>query len=254
MKKIIRRSALVTAAFTLALLQACGGGGGGGSDSGSGAATASAEGLWEGIASSRGNALDISLVVLENGRYYGVYSQNGDAYGLLEGNGSVAGGTFSSSNGRDYPFGDLVYTPFTLTAALTPKVSIGGTAQYSSFQATFNATYDTSYDTAVNLASLAGTYTGSAGTLQGVEDVTLVVASSGSFIGTSSTGCVLSGTMVPRSAGKAVLDLTVTFDAATCGESLTVTGIAGQSETNGLVFAATLADRSDAFYGVAFKP
>jgi hypothetical protein len=81
-----------------------------------------------------------------------------------------------------------------------------------------------------------------------------VVASSGNFTGSTSTGCNVSGSFVPRTAAKLVLNLTVNFDAATCGGSaFTVRGAAGYTVANGLVFAGTRADRSDAFFGVATK-
>ena len=51
----------------------------------------------------------------------------------------------------------------------------------------------------------------------------------------------------------ATFNLTVSYDQATCGTAITVSGIAGQSGTNGIVFAATRADRSNAFFGVATK-
>ena len=250
MKNIVRRSALATAALTLTLLQACGGGG---SDSGSGSSAAGAEGAWEGTASSNGTSLDLSLVVLSNGHYYGVYSQGGAAYGLLEGNGSASGSTFTSSNGRDFPFGNGAYVPFTLSAGFTPKATISGTSQYSGFAATFTAAYDAGYEVPASLAAVAGSYSGSAGTLLGVSDVSITVSTSGAITATDTSGCQVSGTLTPRNSTTATFNLTVSYDQATCGTAITVSGIAGQSGTNGLVFAATRADRSNAFFGVATK-
>jgi len=249
MKNIVRRRTLAIATLALTLLQACGGGGGGGS----GSSAAGAEGAWEGTASSNGTALDLSLVVLSNGHYYGVYSQDGAAYGLLEGNGSASGSTFTSSNGRDFPFGSGAYVPFTLSAGFTPKTSINGTAQYSGFAATFTATYDAGYEVPASLTAVAGVYSGSAGSLLGVSDVGITINSSGAITATDTSGCQLSGTLTPRNGTTATFNLTVRYDQATCGTDITVSGIAGQSGTNGIVFAATRADRSNAFFGVATK-
>ena len=63
------------AAVALALLQACGGGGGGSkSDTESGSTASSPEGTWSGTAVSRGSNYDVTLVVLEDGHYCGVYA------------------------------------------------------------------------------------------------------------------------------------------------------------------------------------
>lgn len=241
------------AAAALATLQACGGGGGGGSKSSPPAANSSPEGSWSGTAASRGNTLDVVMVVLENGQYYGVYAQGGSAYGLLEGTGATSGANFSSSNGRDFPFGDTTFAPFSLSATFTPKQSISGTAQYSSFASTFSVNYDIGYDTPASLNAVAGSYSGSVGSLAGTSTVNLTIDTSGALTGTTSTGCQVSGTLAPRNSTTAVFNLTVHYDLATCGTGITVTGIAGKSGAQGLVFAATLADRSDAFYGLATK-
>jgi hypothetical protein len=140
-----------------------------------------------------------------------------------------------------------------LTSTFTPKQSISGTAQYSSFASTFNVNYDIGYDTPASLSAIAGTYSGSAGSLAGTSTVNLTIDSSGALVGTTSTGCQVSGTLVPRNSTAAVFNLTVHYDFATCGTGMTVLGIAGQSGSQRLVFAATLADRSDAFFGLATK-
>lgn len=243
------------AAVALALLQACGGGGGGSkSDTDNGSTASSPEGTWSGTAVSRGSNYDVTLVVLEDGHYYGVYASGGVAQGLLEGDGSTSSSTFSSSNGRDFPFGNQEYAPFTLSANFTTKQSISGSAQYSGFNATFNGSYDASYDTPASLTDIAGTYSGSAGSLEGASDVVLSIMASGSFTGITSTGCRVSGSLSPRSGGKAVFNLAVTYDSATCGTGITVRGVAGKSGSRGLVFAATNSDRSDALYGFVTQP
>ena len=241
------------AAAVLATLQACGGGGGG-SESSALVADSSPEGAWGGTALSNGETLDIVLVVLENGQYYGVYAQGGAAYGLLEGTGTGSRTSFSSSNGRDFGFGELDFSPFSLMATFTPKLSISGSANYSDFTSTFSANYDSTYETAASLSAIAGSYSGSAGSLEGNSTFNLTIDSSGALAGTTSTGCQVSGTLSPRNSTTAVFNLTVTYNSATCDTGVTVKGIAGRSGPEGLIFAATLPDRSDAFYAVASRP
>jgi hypothetical protein len=246
MKKALPTLALVA----LSLLSACGGGGGGGDSP----AAATAEGLWSGSGTSNGTSFDVGLVILDDGTFYAVYSVGGSAVGLLQGVGATSGDAFGSASGRDFPFGGGTYTPFTLQSRFATRTSISGTAQGAGFNATFNAVYDASYDAPVNLADVAGAYSGSAGTLSGASGVSLVVAVDGSFSGISAEGCRVNGRFAPRAADKAVLNMSLTFDAPTCGTGASVTGVAGRSGSRGLTFAATLPDRSDAFYGLVTKP
>lgn len=249
---------LVSAAAlaTLALLAGCGGGGG---DAGSsGAATASPQGIWTGRATVSGSTLDVTLVVLDDGTYYGLYGTGGTSNGLIQGSGTVAADKFTSSNGRDYAFGAGTAAGFALSATFAAKNSINGTATYPapvSASAAYALTYDATYDTAASLATLAGSYTGSLGSLDGVGAVTLTIASTGAYTATTALGCKVSGSLTPRGT-TSLFNMSIVLDAATCGGAVNTNGIAGLTGTTGksLAFAAVLADRSDAVFGVASKP
>jgi hypothetical protein len=248
---------LVSAAAlaTLALLAGCGGGGDAGS---SGAAQSSPQGIWTGRATVSGSALDVTLVVLDDGTFYGLYGTGDTSSGLIQGSGTVAADKFTSSNGRDYAFGAGSAAGFSLSAAFVAKSSINGTATYPApvnASAAYALNYDATYDTATSLANLAGSYTGTLGSLDGVSAVTLTIASTGAYTATTALGCKVSGSLTPRGT-TSLFNMSIVLDAATCGGAVNTNGIAGLTGTTGksLAFAAVLADRSDAVFGVASKP
>jgi hypothetical protein len=107
----------------------------------------------------------------------------------------------------------------------------------------------------VTLSAVAGTYSGSFGTLAGVDTGTMQILASGAVNATTRLGCKLSGSISPRGS-TSVLNLSLTFDQATCGTNQTLSGIAGLTGSTGkqLTFGLVLPDRSDAALGVMSKP
>lgn len=205
---------LVTSA---ALLAGCGGGGGGGSDSPSTPPPANAaEGVYEGDIS---NGLEHNTLVLENGQYYSLYGETINnvfyVYGFIQGTGTANNGSFSSTDLRDYVSSGEVVSGI-LSASYTPDVSFNGSIKEGSSTVTFTgaplqgATYN--YKTSANLSNIVGAWNMTS--LQG-EAVTLNIGSSGSFTG-SSGGCSFSGTLAPRSTGKNVFNVSLTFGGSPC--------------------------------------
>lgn len=255
LKCLPRRAAMVLGVM---LVQACGGGG---DDPAEPPApppvTATPEGLWTGTATSAGGSTDVLLVVLGDGSYWAVYSQADAALGILQGTGTVDGTAFASADGRDYAFGLGVASGFSLASTFTPKTRIAGTTTYAPPAAgtvSFTVSYDNSYETPVTLAALAGTYTGMIGSLDGVGEVQLTVADTGGFTGVTNLGCRVSGNFTAR--GSAIVNMTASLDAATCGTAFTFNGVAGLGGAEGrtLILAAVTPDRSAAVYGAATRP
>lgn len=272
---------LIGALLTSTLLGACGGGGGGGatvsastgSDSsgnlgssgsinvgnnnGNGSGNsgpvqlASAEGIYEGsISNGRSNL----TLILENDQYYSIYGRTLNGLflveGLVQGNGTSSNGSYTSSDLRDFYINDTPITG-TLTASYVPAVRISGSTTENNVTVTFTgqalSLSNYLYNSAPSLANITGNW--SLNTLDG-RLVSVSIANTGAFTG-SSDGCAYSGTIAPRSSGKNVFDVNVSYGPAPCAlAGQTVSGIAVDFVTgNGkrqLVVATVNPSRSNA--------
>lgn len=209
---------LVSVAFA-ALLTACGGGGEDESvpNAPTPATTASAEGLWQGTTSS---GRTVRTLVLDDGSYWSLYSgvnAPGIISGVVQGTGSVMGGSFSSPSARDFNIEMGTVSDATLSTSFTSKQSFNGAFNYlaPTTTVTFTSAYRAAYDQVPILASLAGTYAGTSATRSGTETVKLTVSATGAVVGTSSDGCQFAGTAAPRKKGN-VFDVSLTFKSGSC--------------------------------------
>ena len=195
-----------------ALLVACGGGGS------SSVANVSAEGAWSGSSSS-GNNFD--LLVLENGDYYSIFGTlSGGALlvsGFDKGSSSMSGSTFSA-NITEYNSSGT--TTGTVNATVVAGISISGSATNTAGTAkiTFSATplsasYSSyNYNTAPVNSDVFGNWSG---TLLDGTSAAISISSSGGITG-SNAGCSFAGTALPRSSGKNVFDMNLTFGPSPC--------------------------------------
>jgi hypothetical protein len=242
---------LLVVAFAVS---ACGGGGGSTPTAPTPAGTA--EGLWNGTTSSGRTATGLFL---DDGTYWVVYSSVGNSAviaGAAQGNGTSSNGTFSSSNGIDFNLEGLGVNGFTLTGSYTAKSKLNGTITYASNTTyTFNATYNTDYDLTPSLATIAGTYTGSAATLGGVEFATVTISGTGAISGRSASGCTFTGTASTRAKGN-VYNVSVTFGGGVCSNGTdTVTGVGYfDAKTKQIIAAALNSGRTNGFLAEATKP
>ena len=163
------------------------GGCSGGNDSNSPPAPApiasSAEGLYSG---STDTNRTITNVVLDDGTYYSFYSVPANPAliaGLVQGNGTSNNGSFTSSNAKDFNLEGPGVLNATIAANYAERQSLNGSISYPGPSVTtFTSTYDTAYDMTPPLASLAGTYTGQAGSsAQGVQSATVTVTTTGAL-------------------------------------------------------------------------
>lgn len=204
---------------SLTLLVACGGGGG---------TSVSAEGLWRGTTST---GYSIDVLVLDNNQFWSMFgnrNNNGSlsVIGFDQGSGRVIGSTFSGS------FLETLHTGMTdtgtITATTVANTSLNGSASYSNgTTSTFNLAppTNTSYDynAAANPATIQGNWSGSSlsGAIASID-----VSPNGSMTGTSN-GCSFTGTVTPRTSGKNVFDVSMTFGASPCAlPNQTATGMA----------------------------
>ena len=201
------------------------GGCGGGGDSGPAPAQApaqpppsastSAEGLYSGSMNTNRTVL---AVVLDDGTYYFFYSVPANPNliaGVIQGNGTSTNGTFTSVNTKDFNAEGFGVLDPTISASYAARQSLGGSLTYPGTSVTFTSVFNPAYDLAPSLASLAGTYTGQAGSAGGVQPATVTITSTGGFTGVEADGCVITGTATPRVRGN-LFDFSATFGAAPC--------------------------------------
>ena len=146
---------------------------------------------------------------------------------------------------------------FTLAGTYTAKSQLGGTLTYTGGTTNiFTSTYDTDYDLTPSLATIVGTYSGEAATVDSGPEATIVtIATGGAITGASASGCNFTGTVSTHAKGN-VYDVSVTFNGGACTNGTsTVTGvayfIAAQKE---LVSTALNSGRTNGFLFLGTKP
>lgn len=208
-----------------------------------------AEGFWSGPAST-GN--DVSLVVLENGETWGVYSNSGVIVGALYGS-TTSSGTTLSGSGSDFNILARTVTPGTYSGTFAARNTIRITTSIGSV---FNGVYGAAYDTAASLTSVTGNFSGSAVTAATGPSTVNVGISSLGVISIVDGGCTAAGTAAPRSTGKNVFNVSLTFTGATCvlGNGAVTTGVGYYDVVNKqLLVMALNAAKTDGFIYLANK-
>ncbi len=255
------------AACCASFLTACGGGGANDTQP---ETVPHPEGRYDGSSPSTGRG-GVALV-LGARSYWLFYSAPGNAAllgGLVQGDitaSSVAG--FQSANVRDFNYEGLGTSFGTASASVVRKASIDATVIYSGgTAANFVGAYNATFEQTPSLATIAGTYTGTAATVAtGRQASTGTISADGHFSG-SSGGCISTGTVAPRPAaddsgsaspryGGNAYDFTVTFGGAPCYYAgQTFTGVAlYDADTKSILAAAPNAARTDAAAFAGTKP
>ncbi len=195
-------------------------------------------------------------VVLETGAFYFVYANTTtNAFGLIQGAATASHGTLQSDNARTFDITGKAAIDTPVLAGYNERNSVQGaiytsTAKQSSIK--FNVLYDAAYERPVSLSSVAGTYSGAAGSTKGSETTAFSIGQDGAIKGTGLSGCTFSGTATPHG-NKDFLDAAITFGPAPCSyPGATVTGVVFFSDSR-ILAALTLPDRSDAFVVAATK-
>lgn len=220
-----------------ALVAACGGGSGGGGGGSGSVANQDPQGIWNGTSSA---GFNISSLVLENGEFYTMFSRNGLAYGIDYGTGTVSGSTISGSLQEFYIPNNSV-TSGSISASFVPKSTLNGSASYANgTSTTFTTTYNSSYDTPASLSTLTGNYVG---TYYTGANVRLSIASNGVVSGgATNADCSITGSATPRSSGKNVYNMSLTFSGTQCAPAPGTgvqTGVAVLGQANGQTYIYT---------------
>ena len=104
----------------------------------------------------------------------------------------------------------------TISTNYAARQFLNGSITYSGASpVTFTSSYNTAYDTTPTVASLAGVYTGSAGSSGGVQTATVTVAADGTFTGAEQNGCTFTGKVTARTRGN-IFDQSIIFGGAPC--------------------------------------
>jgi hypothetical protein len=174
--------------------------------------------------------LNPPFIALENNETYTIFgAMNGSnllVYGFDQGAISVSGNSLSGTF-RIYPNGGTSYTG-TMTGTAVASTSITGTSTMNSpGSTTFSVTPIPSsifdYNKAASISDVQGNWTG---TMSSGAAGTVAISNTGVIAG-SSAGCLFGGSATPRSSGKNVFNVSITFGAAPCAlAGQTATGIA----------------------------
>lgn len=221
-----------TCAFPL-LLAACGGG----SDSGS--AGPPAEGVYGGSLSGNTTASAFQMVVLEDGSYWALYGANSAnvfvVSGFVQGLGSSNNGSFSGDS-RDFGFlpaaAGSVSAQYTATPTIVGAITTGTRVVNFNGGAIANSAYV--YAKPALLTDITGSWSLK---LSNGETLPITVSSTGAITGTSSGGCRITATAIPRPSGKNIFNVALTFGAAPCA-------LPGQS-ANGIAITYPLSTGGD---------
>lgn len=217
------RQCVAMGSLAAGLLAACGGGGSAGAQDGGGdtppAPTAlSAKGLWTGT----GGARQVTGLVLGDGRYYFFYGTPDTAApslaGVVQGTGAVdEQGRFRSGDGLDFDAMGLGLAPVVVMSnSLGTRQFLQGFVLYPlAISFGFDLQYDPDFEARPSLSAAAGTYAGTALTLKGRDDATLVASATGALAATDARGCQITGQLAPRSDGN-VFDASLLYGPRPC--------------------------------------
>ena len=247
---MINKFKLLTGTAVFSLLSACGGGGGGGE-----ATSGTAEGIWVGSSST---GYRVALAVLENAETWGVYYTRNNGYiviyGALYGTSNGTGNTFSST-GSDFNLLKWSVVNGSVTGTVVPKSTINAVATSG---ATVSLTYSTTYDSPALLSTIAGSYIMNAVSASGTSSNAPMTIDANGAVRVVGNGCSAAGTVLPRSSGKNIYNINVTFTGTNCalGNGGTASGIFTLDRTVTPNIALTLAltpSKQDGFIGIGTK-
>jgi hypothetical protein len=189
-------------------------------------------------------------IVLENDENWFFLLQNAFITGLFQGVGRSNNGTYTAGNQRLTDFSTFADVGF--SASYRVNSTFNGTAFLGSSPLTFTLNYLSAYDSPATQAAATGTWTAQLG--PGLTG-TLSIQGSGAFLGSTSAGCNLSGTLTPRAGGKNVYVAVLTLGPAPCGApGQTMVGIGligtGPDQRTQLTLATLNSTRTDWFVAV----
>ena len=196
-------------------------------DIGAPVAASSAAGYWVGTSSTGSNAYGIIAPTGETWVMYTDTAGRNYLSGVIYAQASWSGGVWNTSIARDFNFDGRTYVDARISGNYSPRNQISGSIFYPAYNAatTFNASYRVEFEQTPSLATITGTYTGSAVTLNGSEASNVGIQANGAVTGSTASGCNFSGSIAPMP-GANLYRTTVTFQGAACGGTVTAGGAA----------------------------
>lgn len=242
--RLIKRKVIY--ALLASLLSACGGGGAGSSSS---APSPTVEGFWQGPSST---GYTVSLVVLEDGQTWGMYSSGNLIYGALFGSTTSSGGKLSGT-GTDFYFPTSLAQTASFSGSYVAKSNL---TVATSLGTTFTGAYSNIYDTPASLSAVAGAFAGyGRGATSGTYYLSMTVSSAGA-LSLTTPQCSSAGSLMPRSSGKGIFDYQLTFAGTSCPfrNVGTVSGVAHfDSVAKSIYLLGLNAYRTDGFFFVGSR-
>lgn len=186
--------------------------------------------------------------IKNNGEYYyvpAIQTTFNNFKGLIYGSGTSANNIFTSTTGVDI-FSTPQVSP-SLKANYTSQAIFNSTIQYQvgTITGTLSAPNASFYSfiTSPTLSAISGTYTLTMANSVAAYNMNLVVSSTGSFSGSNSAGCAISGTLTPMTTGENAYNAVFTYGPSPCKQAnATNTGFillySGSGQTN--IFGAVL--------------
>ena len=247
-----------SALLIVVLLTACGGGDGdpggkgpnlSGNPGGASGGLLDVEGLWTGQSNVE---VQTALVVLEEGSAWGLQRTGSTLKSAIVGKASGSGGVFS----MQASVLNLAYwSPANSTYAgtYTARSSIAATSTGNSPLA---LSYKSAYESAATLSAVAGSYTLNGMSKFGAAPrVTMTLNASGAISFSNWLNCSPTGTVSPRSSGRNVLNLSLSFKGACpLAEGTLVNGVffvdKSASPAHAYVLAQT-ANKDDGFFAAS---
>ena len=184
---------------------------------------AAAAGVWTGTTSANET---VRAIVLEDGTYYVLYSRpgSGDDAGVYQGSATIAGGTFSSSNAKDFAMGNGVAAyPATLSGTYVPASTLQLAITDRRGTRSLSATYVSGSGQAPNVATAAGAYAGRTGHVPGSLQATFALDESGNLSGINEL-CQFTGRVTSRASVDA-FDLALHAISGACAFGLDAVGV-----------------------------
>ena len=218
----------------------------------------SAEGMW--VGQTTGGQF-VRGYVLADGTYWLLVKPSAadDPIYVFQGTVDASGGTFASSDGKEYPVADSGLAsrfsrPAAVVGTYVPRTSLQLTITATETY-TLTAAYDASYEQPASLAAVAGVYAGHTGHGNGGLSTTFTVVNTGA-LGGSNTACSYSGSVTPHGAVN-LYDFTLTGNLGACpwGTGNTITGQAFyDAATHRFLAFAPFEGRGDCYHVIGSKP
>lgn len=183
-------------------------------------------GHWTGTTGTNRN---VYAIVLPTGEAWVMYTDaGGNNYltGVIYAQLNWSSGAIQSVTARDFSFEYRTFYDVRVSGSFAPRSSFAGGVTYPSLNqySPFATRYSAALEPAANIATIAGSYTGTGLTLAGNAVTSVTIYSNGAVTGLTSLGCSFAGSTTPINGANAYR-LTVTTSAGgACGSSLTLSG------------------------------